>query len=329
MYVYISIIPSALFSHILNIMGANDAEYDRIMSLSNAEAICDLQKIYQELQRIKVETGKRRVQLVREHLEDKLKQQFELNKIFADMLNSSMKKLAIKSGRLTQLEQEQRQMEENCKLMLTVNEPAAIKPDVLSQRYVAPGQTSSSSNNSEPFCSVRSTVNEPAATRHSNLQECVSYTTAKPEPGKSKSAPLAKSCKSQHTAKMVTMSEDLTAMGKTFGNQRRELLVMCQKIMRPYGIPMYEFSSSWVDGHAFCALIHHYLPHLVDTRYIVCKDANATLGYVNELTKSLGVEFEGNMLRFYKLRKPSFVKTCSFVLKLVVKLEELANATSI
>lgn len=323
-------------------MDSNDAEYDRIMSLSNAEAICDLEKIFQELQRIKAETGKRREQLAREQLEDKLQQQCELNKIFADMLNTSMKTLAIKSERLTQLENEQKQIEEEEqkrkslaeKAALAAEPSTAITPDM---KFVTPEQSSSSN---EQFSSVRSsTVKSPAAKKQpasvrwqgvSASCTTTTTTTTMPEskPSKSKSTTLAKSSGSRQSSKKFTVNEDLAAMGKTFGNQRSELLALCQKIMRPYGIPMYEFSASWADGHAYCALIHHYLPHLVDSRYLLCKDSAVTLLYVSELCKSLGVEFEGNMVKFYKLKKPNFVKTCSFVLKLVIKLESLVNPTA-
>ena len=43
----------------------------------------------------------------------------------------------------------------------------------------------------------------------------------------------------------------------------RELKLWLKKQVKPYGISVIDLSSSWSNGMALCALIHHYRPDLM------------------------------------------------------------------
>ena len=43
----------------------------------------------------------------------------------------------------------------------------------------------------------------------------------------------------------------------------RELKLWLKKQVEPYGIKVIDLSSSWSNGMALCALIHHYRPDLM------------------------------------------------------------------
>ncbi|ALC41994.1 maker91 [Drosophila busckii] len=101
--------------------------------------------------------------------------------------------------------------------------------------------------------------------------------------------------------------------GGTFGNHRRKFLVMCQLIMKPYGIPMYELSTSWENGQALCAFIHAFRPELIDTQYFKCKDAEKTLNYALSVAKYLGVEFPGDLGKLLQEKEDILISMFSFL----------------
>ena len=45
--------------------------------------------------------------------------------------------------------------------------------------------------------------------------------------------------------------------------QTKILLHWCQLVVQPYAMHIEDFTSSWKDGHAFCALVHRFRPDLV------------------------------------------------------------------
>ena len=61
-------------------------------------------------------------------------------------------------------------------------------------------------------------------------------------------------------------SDALALLVKQYGVSKRNALIKwCQERLIDYkGIEIKNFSSSWNDGLAFCALIHSYLPNKID-----------------------------------------------------------------
>lgn len=76
------------------------------MSLTNAEAIQDLEQIYNNLQLIKVETQRQREQLAQEELEERLIEQVELTNVLANNLNVVIKDLAETNDKIRQIKHE-------------------------------------------------------------------------------------------------------------------------------------------------------------------------------------------------------------------------------
>ncbi|TDG48920.1 hypothetical protein AWZ03_004604 [Drosophila navojoa] len=135
---------------------------------------------------------------------------------------------------------------------------------------------------------------------------------------------LKSSTTSTPTSSQLKRSSSICTLdGKTFGDRHRELLVICQKIMRPYGIPMYEFSTSWTSGHAFCAFIHSYRPDLIDSKYLKCESSIETLRYVEQVGKTLGARFDGNFVKYLRRKRPGFVKIYYYVAQLYNSLESM------
>lgn len=61
-------------------------------------------------------------------------------------------------------------------------------------------------------------------------------------------------------------SDALANLVKQYGVSKRNALIKwCQERLIDYkGIEIKNFSSSWNDGLAFCALMHSYLPNKID-----------------------------------------------------------------
>ncbi|XP_003736656.3 EH domain-binding protein 1 isoform X1 [Drosophila pseudoobscura] len=113
--------------------------------------------------------------------------------------------------------------------------------------------------------------------------------------------------------------------GTTFGQRRHKLLRWCQEKTKPYGIPMYEFSTSWQSGHALCAIIHSYRPNLIDTKYIKCKNRRETLEYGVMVAQSLGVRSNIDFVSLCLQKIPENIMVFQFVAELYNCLEDSAN----
>ncbi|XP_017133381.1 cytospin-B [Drosophila elegans] len=102
-------------------------------------------------------------------------------------------------------------------------------------------------------------------------------------------------------------------LGKTFGNRRINMLRWCKRKVKPYGLPMYEFSESWTSGRALCAIIHSYRPDLIDDIYIRKKMPKETLTYGVKIAQSLGVCNSVDFIAECLNRHPNFEKVLDFV----------------
>ncbi|KAH8411052.1 hypothetical protein KR222_010662 [Zaprionus bogoriensis] len=343
-----------------------DDDFLHIMALTDEQAICDLEQICQQLQLLKAQTETRREYLAKRLAEDQLRQQLELNRMFSNVLTSTLKQLEQKSEKLQRLESTSmhKQLLEMQPENVTSppSEASTVVIDVDSQRTHETYTQRSAKLTHKPSSEISA---ELLTLRLSLESQASKLGIILPADAQSKNPiqeeeeevqeeqHLVKAASSRHISRQISLVDPMVSLGRnatpqiapqlprskqslvidpivqlgrTRGQQRSELLVKCQSIMRIYGIPMYEFCESWTDGHAFCALMHYYQPQLVDTNYIKCKDPALTLQYVAELTKSLGVKFEGNLLRLHQMKRPSFLNICNFVQRLVARLQELQSA---
>ncbi|XP_046865293.1 smoothelin-like protein 1 [Drosophila willistoni] len=110
------------------------------------------------------------------------------------------------------------------------------------------------------------------------------------------------------------------AIGKTFGDRRSQLLKWCQKKVKPYGIPMYEFSLSWTTGHALCALIHAYRPDIMDVKYTTHPDPKTSLEHGIRIAKFLGIQTKFDISDIYQ-SKPKFEDVFNYIQDLYFCLE--------
>uniref|UniRef100_A0A4W5JSH5 Calponin-homology (CH) domain-containing protein n=1 Tax=Hucho hucho TaxID=62062 RepID=A0A4W5JSH5_9TELE len=72
----------------------------------------------------------------------------------------------------------------------------------------------------------------------------------------------------------VERKDPLAALAREYGGSKRNaLLKWCQKKTEGYpNIDVTNFSSSWSDGLAFCALLHTYLPAHIPYQELISQD---------------------------------------------------------
>uniref|UniRef100_A0A8C1B3L3 Cytospin-A n=1 Tax=Cyprinus carpio carpio TaxID=630221 RepID=A0A8C1B3L3_CYPCA len=103
-----------------------------------------------------------------------------------------------------------------------------------------------------------------------------------------------------HSKLNVERTDPLSALAQEYGGSKRNaLLKWCQKKTEGYpNIDVTNFSSSWSDGLAFCALLYTYLPAHIPYQELISQDKGRNLTLAFQAAESIGI-------------KPSLVSLCS------------------
>ncbi|MBN3308307.1 CYTSB protein, partial [Amia calva] len=90
----------------------------------------------------------------------------------------------------------------------------------------------------------------------------------------------------------VERKDPLAALAREYGGSKRNaLLKWCQKKTEGYpNIDVTNFSSSWSDGLAFCALLHTYLPAHIPYRELISQDKGRNLTLAFQAAESVGIK---------------------------------------
>lgn len=80
-------------------------------------------------------------------------------------------------------------------------------------------------------------------------------------------------------------------MARDGGSKRNALLKWCQSKTQGYkGIDITNFSSSWSDGLAFCALLDTYLPNQIPYNQLDKNDRETNFTYAFKAAESVGIK---------------------------------------
>uniref|UniRef100_A0A8C6WEJ9 Cytospin-A n=1 Tax=Neogobius melanostomus TaxID=47308 RepID=A0A8C6WEJ9_9GOBI len=90
----------------------------------------------------------------------------------------------------------------------------------------------------------------------------------------------------------VERKDPLAALAREYGGSKRNaLLKWCQKKTQGYpNIDVTNFSSSWSDGLAFCALLHTYLPAHIPYQELISQDKVRNLTLAFQAAESIGIK---------------------------------------
>lgn len=108
--------------------------------------------------------------------------------------------------------------------------------------------------------------------------------------------------------------DPLASLVKGGGSKRNALLKWCQSKTLGYkGIDITNFSSSWNDGLAFCALLHTYLGDKIPYEQLDSKDKRRNFSIAFEAAESAGIPSTLNVNELICLERPDWQSIMAYV----------------
>ncbi|XP_029303621.1 cytospin-B isoform X2 [Cottoperca gobio] len=113
----------------------------------------------------------------------------------------------------------------------------------------------------------------------------------------------------------VERKDPLAALAREYGGSKRNaLLKWCQKKTEGYpNIDVTNFSSSWSDGLAFCALLHTYLPAHIPYQELINQDKVRNLTLAFHAAESIGIKPSLDMEELMKTDRPDWQSVMQYV----------------
>ncbi|KAL5274935.1 SPECC1 family protein [Megaselia abdita] len=138
-----------------------------------------------------------------------------------------------------------------------------------------------------------------------------------------KKSPATSFCLSTNSKLLLGVERDpLNALTKNGGSKRNALLKWCQNKTVGYrNIDITNFSSSWNDGLAFCAIMHSYLPDQVpyDTLNASNKRRNFSLAF--SAAETVGIPTILNINEMCNLERPDWTQIMTYITSIYVHFE--------
>ncbi|XP_013786548.1 cytospin-A-like [Limulus polyphemus] len=116
---------------------------------------------------------------------------------------------------------------------------------------------------------------------------------------------------------LAEKKDPLSALVKGGGSKRNALLKWCQNKTIGYkNIDITNFSSSWNDGLAFCAILHTYLPDLIPYNDLDNKDKKRNFTIAFKAAESVGISTTLNLNELISLERPDWQSIMAYVTSL-------------
>ncbi|XP_077360135.1 cytospin-B isoform X2 [Festucalex cinctus] len=119
-------------------------------------------------------------------------------------------------------------------------------------------------------------------------------------------------------ANSMFSTDPLAALAREYGGSKRNaLLKWCQKKTQGYpNIDVTNFSSSWSDGLAFCALLHTYLPAHIPYQELISQDKIRNLTLAFQAAENIGIKPSLNIEELMKTDRPDWQSVMQYVSKI-------------
>ncbi|KAM9728730.1 cytospin-B isoform 2-T4 [Menidia menidia] len=113
----------------------------------------------------------------------------------------------------------------------------------------------------------------------------------------------------------VERKDPLAALAREYGGSKRNaLLKWCQKKTEGYpNIDVTNFSSSWSDGLAFCALLHTYLPAHIPYQELISQDKVRNLTLAFQAAESIGIKPSLDIEELMQTDRPDWQSVMQYV----------------
>ena len=124
--------------------------------------------------------------------------------------------------------------------------------------------------------------------------------------------------------------DPLSALAREYGGSKRNaLLKWCQKKTEGYqNIYITNFSSSWNDGLAFCALLHSYLPAHIPYRELNSQDKKRNFTLAFQAAESVGIKSTLDINEMARTERPDWQNIMLYVTAIYKYVETWAHRRS-
>ncbi|XP_041706697.2 cytospin-A isoform X1 [Coregonus clupeaformis] len=166
-------------------------------------------------------------------------------------------------------------------------------------------------DSSSKSLSVSRRSNEELKRDMSSLENTASLITSSP----STSSPTASVTPSTRGCLREERKDPLTALAREYGGSKRNaLLKWCQKKTEGYqNIDITNFSSSWNDGLAFCAVLHTYLPAHIPYLELSSQDKKQNFTLAFQAAESVGIKSTLDIGEMVYTERPDWQSVMTYV----------------
>lgn len=113
----------------------------------------------------------------------------------------------------------------------------------------------------------------------------------------------------------MAAKDPLVGLAKQMGGSKRNaLLKWCQmKTLSYTGVDITNFSSSWNDGLAFCALMHCYLPEMIPYDELTAEDKRRNFTLSFSAAESVNIMSNLNINDMVAMERPDWQAVMAYV----------------
>uniref|UniRef100_A0A3Q2NYI7 Cytospin-A n=1 Tax=Fundulus heteroclitus TaxID=8078 RepID=A0A3Q2NYI7_FUNHE len=131
----------------------------------------------------------------------------------------------------------------------------------------------------------------------------------------SSSSPTASITPTTRSRLREERKDPLSALAREYGGSKRNaLLKWCQKKTEGYqNIDITNFSSSWNDGLAFCALLHTYLPAHIPYQELTSQDKRRNFTLAFQAAESVGIKCTLDINDMVHTERPDWQSVMTYV----------------
>ncbi|XP_069789850.1 cytospin-A isoform X2 [Narcine bancroftii] len=152
-------------------------------------------------------------------------------------------------------------------------------------------------------------------TDSSSPSSLLGMTTTSPQLSLASSSPTASVTPTARSRLREERKDPLSALAREYGGSKRNaLLKWCQKKTEGYqNIDITNFSSSWNDGLAFCAVLHTYLPAHIPYQELNSQDKRRNFSLAFQAAESVGIKSTLDINEMVSTERPDWQSLMQYV----------------
>ncbi|XP_078277516.1 cytospin-A isoform X5 [Rhinoraja longicauda] len=152
-------------------------------------------------------------------------------------------------------------------------------------------------------------------TDSSSPSSLMGMVTTSPQLTLTSSSPTASVTPTTRSRLREERKDPLSALSREYGGSKRNaLLKWCQKKTEGYqNIDITNFSSSWNDGLAFCAVLHTYLPAHIPYQELNSQDKRRNFSLAFQAAESVGIKSTLDINEMVSTERPDWQSLMQYV----------------